>query len=88
MSKRRKKPQPAEPPVQDRLSDNCHCDQLSDMRYRLWGFHLAITGAAEELGDDDGAGLLQLSRDICEQMDAIHAAFAAEHDLRLAKKLS
>lgn len=86
MSKKRKKLQPAEPSAQDRLLDNCHCDQLSDMKYRLWGFHLAITGAAEELGDVDGAGLLQLSRDICEQMDAIHAAFSAEFELRRGER--
>lgn len=87
MTKKQKKSSPVEP-VQDRLKDCRHCDELSDMKYRLWGFHLAITGICEDICEPDASGLLQLSRDICERMDSVHAAFGAEHELRRAEKPS
>ena len=71
-----------------RLSDHHHCDELCDMKHRLQGFYLAIRGAGEDLGDGDRDGLLQLSSDICERMEAIHSAFSAEYELRRAEKQS
>lgn len=73
-------------PVEDRLSDTRHCDELSDMKSRMWAVHLAVTGISDDLGTTDGDALLQLTRDVAERMEAVHATFAAEHDLRLAER--
>lgn len=73
-------------PAQDRLSDTRHCDELSDMKSRMWAVHLAVTGISDDLGTTDGDTLLQLTRDVAEHMEAVHAAFAAEYDLRFAER--
>ncbi|TLG77790.1 hypothetical protein [Methylocystis sp. B8] len=86
MSKRRKKLHPAEPPVQGRLMDNTHCDQLSDMKRRIYALHLAICGVRDEIGDNSADALSQLSLDISDQMEAVYAAFAAEFELRHAER--
>lgn len=85
MTKKQKKSSPKEP-AQDRLSDTQHCDELSDMKSRLWGLHLAVTGISDDLDTTDGDALLQLTRDVAERMEAVHAAFAEEYDLRFAEK--
>ncbi len=73
-------------PAQDRLMDNIHCDQLSDMKSRIYALHLAICGVRDEISDTAADALIQLSLDICEQMDAVHASFSAEFDLRFAER--
>ena len=62
-------------PVQDRLMDNTHCDQLSDMKSRIYALHLAICGVRDEISDCSADALTQLSLDITDQMEAVHAAF-------------
>ncbi|MCQ4188048.1 hypothetical protein [Methylocystis suflitae] len=74
-------------PVQERLMDNTHCDQLSDMKSRIYALHLAICGVRDELGDTSADALTQLSLDLHDQMEAIHAAFNAEFELRRAEML-
>ena len=71
---------------EDRLSDTRHCDELSDVKSRMWAVHLAVTGISDDPGTTDGDALLQLTRDVAERMEAVHAAFAAEHDLRFAER--
>ncbi len=73
-------------PAHDRLSDTRHCDELSDMKSRMWAVHLAITGISDDIGKTDADALLQLTRDVAERVEAVHAAFAAEHDLRFAER--
>ncbi|MBG0801664.1 hypothetical protein IYW40_09220 [Methylocystis sp. H4A] len=74
-------------PARERLMDNTHCDQLSDMKSRIYALHLAICGVQHDLLDSSaGPALIQLSMDIAEQMDAIYEAFTAEFKLRRVEK--
>ena len=84
MAKKSKKSKAVEvEPVGERLLDNVHCDQLSDMRRCMWGIYTAITGLLEDVNDKSaGSGVQQLCFDVCESMDAIYEAFSAEQELR------
>lgn len=73
-------------PAQDRLTDNTHCDQLSDMKNRVYALHLAICGVRDEISDSSADALTQISLDIADHMAAIYAAFVAEFELRNAEK--
>lgn len=76
------------PQAPERLMDNVHCDQLLDMKSRVYSLHLAICGVRDEISDTAADALTQLSLDLHDQMEAVHAAFDAEFELRRAEKPS
>lgn len=68
-------------PAQDRLMDNTHCDQLSDMKSRIYALHLAICGVRHRLAlARAGVQHQQLDRRVA---DAAHAGIRHLSGLRL-----